>query len=322
MQSDLPKVLHQIGGAPLFYHAIQSGQSIEPEKVVLVVGHGADMVQKTTEDFGVKAEFALQSEQLGTGHAVAQATSFLDGFTGDAVVLYGDNPFITTKTLNKMKAARADFDVVVLGFEPEDALRYGRLVMADGRLEKIVEFKDATAEERAITLCNSGVIMADASVMTDLVAAIDNNNASGEYYLTDIVALANARGLVCTAVKCPADETLGVDSRAQLAKAEGIFQDRKRAEALENGVTLRAPDTTYFSYDTVLGRDVEVEQNVVFAPGVTVETGARIRAFSHLEGCHVSKGAIIGESQSPKLCRGCDRRRWRKPWRRHRDMQL
>ncbi len=166
--------------------------------------------------------------------------------------------------------------------------------MDGDRLDRIVEFKDATDEERAITLCNSGVIAADAKTLFDLVAAVGNDNAAGEYYLTDIIGIARARGLSATAVTCPEAETMGINTRAELAQAEAAFQTRARAQALEDGVTLIAPDTVHFAHDTVIGRDAVIEPNVVFGPGVTVESGARIRAFSHLEGCHVSQRAIVG----------------------------
>ena len=184
--------------------------------------------------------------------------------------------------------------MIVLGFEAADPGRYGRLVMDGDSLERIVEFKDATEAERAITLCNSGVVCADAALLFDLIDGVGNDNASGEYYLTDIIGLARARGLSVGAVRCPEAETLGINTRAELAAAEAGFQARKRAEAFEDGVTLVAPDTVHFALDTVIGRDAVVEPNVVFGPGVTIESGARIRAFSHLEGCHVSRGAVVG----------------------------
>ncbi|MFT6911943.1 MAG: bifunctional UDP-N-acetylglucosamine pyrophosphorylase/glucosamine-1-phosphate N-acetyltransferase, partial [Paracoccaceae bacterium] len=235
-----------------------------------------------------------QAEQLGTAHAVQQARAALLDAPGDVIVLYGDTPFISPATLAAMQNARAEHDIVVLGFEAADPARYGRLVMDGATLERIVEYKDASTSEREITLCNSGVITADRDTLFALIDAVENNNAAGEYYLTDIVALARARGLTATAVTCAEAETMGVNSRVDLATAEAVFQRRARADALENGVTLAAPDTVFFSYDTYIGRDALVEQNVVFGPGVTVETGATIRAFSHLEGCHVSRGAIVG----------------------------
>jgi bifunctional UDP-N-acetylglucosamine pyrophosphorylase/glucosamine-1-phosphate N-acetyltransferase len=231
---------------------------------------------------------------LGTGHAVLQARAALDGFTGDAIVLYGDTPFIGQDTIEALTAARAQHDVVVLGFEAADPARYGRLVVEGDQLTQIVEYKDATEAQRAITLCNSGVMAADAGVLFDLLDGLGNDNASGEYYLTDAVAIARARGLSAGTVTCPEAETLGINSRAELARAEAVFQAAKRAEAMDNGVTMYAPDTVFFAHDTYVGRDSVIEQNVIFGPGVTVESGVKIRAFSHLEGCHVSRGATVG----------------------------
>jgi len=193
-----------------------------------------------------------------------------------------------------MAAARASHDVVVLGFEAADPGRYGRLVTSGDTLERIVEFKDATDEERAITLCNSGVIMANATVLFDLIDKVGNDNASEEYYLTDIIGIARDQGLSATVVSCDEAETLGVNSRAELAGAEAQFQRRARIAAMEDGITLSDPDTVYFAHDTVIGRDTIIEPNVVFGPDVTIESGTTIRAFSHLEGCHVSRGSIIG----------------------------
>ncbi|WP_425052534.1 bifunctional UDP-N-acetylglucosamine diphosphorylase/glucosamine-1-phosphate N-acetyltransferase GlmU [Psychromarinibacter sp. S121] len=295
MNSDLPKVLHELGGVPLFAHALASGQTLEPERTVLVVGHGAEAVAKAAHEIDPDIAIADQTEQLGTGHAVAQARLALEGFEGDVFVLYGDTPFIRAETLEAMEIAREEGNaVVVLGFEAEDPGRYGRLVMKGHDLTRIVEFKDATEDELDITLCNSGVICVDSTVLFDLLDAVSNENASGEYYLTDIVEIARSRGLSATAVTCPEDETLGINSRAELADAEALFQDMARGEALENGVTLVAPETVFFAFDTVIGRDVVIEPNVIFGPGVTVETGARIRAFSHLEGTHVGGEAVVG----------------------------
>jgi len=294
MKSDLPKVLHEIGGAPMLVHAVQAGRTLDPDHAVIVAGHGADAVAAAMRDDDPAVRIVLQTDQLGTAHAVAQARPELEGYEGDALVLYGDTPFIRPETLRRMADARRAHDIVVLGFEAADPGRYGRLVVSGGTLERIVEFKDATPAEQAITLCNSGVVMASAPVLFDLIAQVGNDNASGEYYLTDIVGLARAQGLSATAVTCAEVETMGINSRAELSVAEAAFQARRRAEALENGVTLVAPDTVHFARDTYLGRDCLIEPNVIFGPGVTIETGARIRAFSHLEGCHVARGAIVG----------------------------
>ncbi|GGB96153.1 bifunctional protein GlmU [Marivita lacus] len=294
MESDLPKVLHKIGGAPLLHHAMLSASALEPDRTIVVTGHGAELVEAAAQDFDPDVIAVRQPEQLGTAHAVRQARSALDGFDGDVIVLYGDTPFITTDTLDQMIAARAAHDVVVLGFEAAVAGRYGRLIMDGKSLKRIVEFKDATDEERAVTLCNSGVICADSATLFDLLDAVDNNNAAREYYLPDIVGIANTRGLKTTAVTCAEAETLGINSRVELATAEALFQQAKRREMIEDGVMMQAPDTVFLSFDTIIGRDAEIEPNVVFAPGVTVESGARIRAFTHLEGAHVSRGAIVG----------------------------
>ena len=294
MNSDLPKVLHPIAQVPMLAHAIRSAQATDPDHIVVVAGHGAEAVRKAIHDYAPDAQIVLQEEQLGTGHAVAQAKSVLGDYDGDLLVLYGDTPFINDQTLADIAAARANADLVVLGFNAADPGRYGRLVTNGDALQKIVEYKDASAEERAITLCNSGVMAAHASDMFDWISATGNENASGEYYLTDCVEIAQNHGKSATFVVCDEAETLGVNSRAQLAEAEAAFQTRARAEALENGVTLCAPQTVHFAYDTVIGRDTVIEQNVVFGPGVTVESGATIRAFSHLEGCHVARGGIIG----------------------------
>lgn len=294
MESDLPKVLHKIGGAPLLHHAMLSASALEPERTIVVTGHGADLVEAAAQDFDADAIAVRQDEQLGTAHAVAQAKTALDGFEGDVIVLYGDTPFITTETLEQMIAARTSSDVVVLGFEAADPGRYGRLIMDGSALKQIVEFKDATEAERAVSLCNSGVVCVSKDLLFDLLGAVGNDNAAGEYYLPDIVGIANARGLKATAVTCDEAETLGINSRLELASAEALFQQSKRRALIEDGVMMQAPDTVFLSFDTIIGRDAEIEPNVIFAPGVTVESGARIRAFSHLEGAHVSRGATVG----------------------------
>ncbi|GAA6187439.1 bifunctional UDP-N-acetylglucosamine diphosphorylase/glucosamine-1-phosphate N-acetyltransferase GlmU [Litorivita sp. NS0012-18] len=294
MNSDLPKVLHQIAHAPLLVHAMRAGSALVPERHIVVAGHGADLVEAAARAYDETAEVVLQTEQLGTGHAVLQAKEALGDFAGDVIVLYGDTPLIRPETLEAMIAARATCDVVVLGFDAADPGRYGRLVMSGDRLDRIVEFKDATEQERTITLCNSGVICASREALFGLLDRVGNDNAAGEYYLTDIIGLARDRGLSATAVTCEEAETLGVNSRVELAAAEAAFQSRARLSALEDGITMPAPETVHFAYDTIVGRDCVIEQNVVFGPDVTIESGAHIRAFCHLEGCHVSQRASVG----------------------------
>lgn len=294
MNSDLPKVLHPIAGAPMLAHAMASVSTLDPSRVVVVAGHGAEEVTRAVSDINAAAQVVLQTEQLGTGHATLMARDALQGFDGTAIVLFGDTPFVRPETFAAMVEARGTHDVVVLGFEAADPGRYGRLKMSGQTLEEIVEFKDADAETRAITLCNSGVVACDAATLFDLLDGVGNDNAAGEYYLPDIVALARARGLSAGVVTCEEAETLGVNSRAELAGADALFQTRARAALMEDGVTLMDPGSVYLSLDTVIGRDAVVEPQVVFGPGVSVESGARIRAFSHLEGCHVAQGAVVG----------------------------
>ena len=294
MNSDLPKVLHPLAGEPMLLHALAAGETLDPAARVVVAGHGAEEVRDVILAHDATIRVVEQAEQLGTAHAVAQARPALQDFDGMAVVLYGDTPFIQPETLERMTEALAQNDVVVLGFEAADPARYGRLVMNGTQLERIVEFKDATEAERALTLCNSGVVACRAALLFELIEAVGNDNAAKEYYLPDIVGIAGARGLKATAVTCEEWETLGINSRAELARAEAGFQNRARAALMEDGVTFTAPETVYLSRDTVIGRDAVVEPYTVFGPGVTVESGATVRAFSHLEGCHVSRGAIVG----------------------------
>ena len=294
MNSDFPKVLHHVGAAPLLHHALRAGQSLAPERIIVVAGHGAEAVTKSALAFDESILVVQQHDRLGTGHAVAQALPALSATTGDAVILYGDTPFIRPETLEAMLAARARYAVVVLGFQAADPGRYGRLITAGDMLERIVEFKDATDPERAMTLCNSGVLCADVSTLAALIDAVGNDNASGEYYLTDIVGIARAKGLTAGVVECAEAETLGINTRVELAGAEAAFQSRARAEAFENGVSMTAPETVFFALDTFVGRDALIGPNVIFGPGVTVETGAEIKGFCHLEGCHISRGATVG----------------------------
>lgn len=294
MNSDLPKVLHQVAAAPLLHHALTAGRALDPARVVVVAGHEAEAVTRSALAFDEAVQVVVQEPQLGTAHAVTTAAPLLAGAAGDAIVLYGDTPFIRPETLQAMLEARAQHAVVILGFQARDAGRYGRLIVNGDRLEKIVEYKDATESERAVTLCNSGVVCADAKTLFDLVAQVGNDNAAGEYYLTDIVQIARAAGLSAGVVICDESETLGVNTREQLAQAEAAFQTRARAEAMENGVTLTAPETVFFGLDTYIGRDTTIAPNVFFGAGVTVESGAEIKSFCHLEGCHISRGAVVG----------------------------
>ncbi len=294
MKSDLPKVLHRLAGVPMLHHALAAGRALDPARIIVVTGHGAPEVTRVALDFDAACDCVLQEPQLGTAHAVAQAAPLLADAVGEAIVLYGDTPFIKAETLQAMLDARAAHAVVILGFTPKDPARYGRLVTDGNQLLKIVEYKEASEAHRAIPLCNSGVVCADVQVLQRLVAKVGNQNAAGEYYLTDIVELARAEGLSCGYVTCDEAETLGINTRQQLAEAEAAFQTRARTEALDNGVTLTAPETVFFALDTWIGRDATVGPNVIFGPAVTVESGAEIKGFCHLEGCHISRGAQVG----------------------------
>ena len=294
MQSELPKVLHNVASAPMLVHAMRAGRALEPKRTIIVAGHGFEAVSAAALAEDPEVEIVRQEAQLGTGHAVDQARAALDDFDGTVIVLYGDCPLIQPRTLEELTATLSTAAVSVLGFEAENPARYGRLITDGDRLKRIVEFKDATPAERAVRLCNSGVMAASAELLFDLLSEIDANNASGELYLTDVIGKAVGRGLSCTAIRCAERETLGVNSRVELMQAEKEFQTLRRAEALEDGISMPAPETVHFSYDTVIGRDAIIEQNVVFGPGVTVESGAQIRAFSHLEGAHVARGCVVG----------------------------
>lgn len=294
MNSDLPKVLHQVAAAPLLHHALATAQALEPSRIVTVTGHAGGAVAASATAFNEAVETVVQNPQLGTAHAVAQAAPILADAEGEAIVLYADTPLIGEETLRQMLDARSRHAVVILGFHARDPGRYGRLLTDGDELLAIREFKDASPEERAITLCNSGVVCAGAKTLFSLIAEVKNDNAAQEYYLTDIVELARSRGLSAGVVLCDEAETLGVNTRAQLAEAEAAFQSRARTHALENGVTLTAPETVFFALDTQIGRDAIIGPNVFFGPGVTVESGAEIKGFCHLEGCHISRGATVG----------------------------
>ncbi|NLS25636.1 Bifunctional protein GlmU [Sphingomonas sp. S2M10] len=296
MQSDTHKVLHPIAGRPMLLHLIDSVKALGAAREVVVVGAGREQVEAAVTPLG--AETAHQAEQLGTGHAVLQAREALAGFAGDVLILYGDVPLVTTATMRRMVERLHGDDapaVVVLGFRPADPGAYGRLIVAGGdRLAKIVEYKDASAEERAVTLCNSGLMAVRGPDLFALLDRLSNENAAGEYYLTDIVEIANGDGRVAAVIETDVAEVTGVNSRGELAAVEAAWQQARRARAMAEGATLIAPETVWFAYDTQIGRDVTIEPNVVFGPGVTVADGVVLRAFSHIEGATIASGATVG----------------------------
>ncbi|AOX19754.1 bifunctional UDP-N-acetylglucosamine diphosphorylase/glucosamine-1-phosphate N-acetyltransferase GlmU [Kozakia baliensis] len=288
MRSNLPKALHRLGGRPMITHLIETAASVF-DRIVVVIGPDMPELAKATQPHPV----VVQEERLGTAHATRMAEELFGN--GDVAVLYADNPLITAQTMRALLESRAQPDtaLALLAMHPADPGRYGRVVTDGQNVQRIVEWKDATDAERAITLCNAGVLCADAADLRRWLAEVKAENAQKEYYLTDVVALAAEQGVV-RYVEAPEQELAGINSRAELARAEAALQMRLRETALEGGATLVAPETVFFSVDTVLEPDVTIEPNVVFGPGVTVRSGATIRAFSHLEGCEVGNNAVIG----------------------------
>jgi len=296
MKSAVHKVLHPIAGRPMLMHLLATAQSLNPAQIVVVAGAMREQIDAVVAGQpGITV--AYQNEQLGTGHAVQQAASALVDFAGDILILYGDVPLVRAETMAMMLERLAAPDApaaVVLGFRPADPAAYGRILTTGDRIDRMVEFKDASDAERAIGLCNSGLMAVRSADLFALLSRVGNTNAAGEYYLPDIVMLAAADGRASAVVETTADEVAGVNSRAELAKVEASWQDARRAQAMADGVTLIAPETVWFAWDTHVGRDVLIEPNVFFGPRVTVADGATIRAFSHIEGATIGAGAEIG----------------------------
>jgi bifunctional UDP-N-acetylglucosamine pyrophosphorylase / glucosamine-1-phosphate N-acetyltransferase len=299
MKSAMPKVMHPIAGRPMITYPLDALRPLSPAATVVVVGPRMESVAGIV----APAESAVQDPPLGTGDAVRTAMRALDGRLApegpieDVLVLYGDTPFLAAETLSRLLAERRRTGAAVLvsGMRPADPGPYGRFVLAsDGGLERIVEAADAGLEEQAIGLVNGGIMVIEACRLGEFLDALDSDNAKGEYYLTDVVGIARRKGLACRAVELPAEELVGINTRAELAEAEALMQRLLRRAAMDSGVTLTAPETVFLSSDTQLGRDVVVEPNVTFGPGVTIGEGARICSFSHLEGATVGAGARVG----------------------------
>jgi bifunctional UDP-N-acetylglucosamine pyrophosphorylase/glucosamine-1-phosphate N-acetyltransferase len=294
MKSDTHKVLHPIAGKPMLHHLLDTVAGLGAERIVVVAGARREQVEKSVEGRG--ASIAVQAEQLGTGHAVSQAHDALAGFAGDVLILYADVPLVTAETMRAMLRrlnSGVEPRAVVLGFRPDDPGVYGRIIAdARGVIEKMVEHKDASEAERSVRLCNSGLMAVRSTDLFTLLDKVTNDNSAGEYYLPDIVMLPGQSSAVIE-VSDP-DEVAGVNSRAELAALEGVWQARRRAQALAEGATLIAPETVWFAHDTVIGRDVLIEPNVFFGPGVTVADKVTIRANSHIEGATIASGAEIG----------------------------
>ncbi|MBA3676900.1 MAG: bifunctional UDP-N-acetylglucosamine diphosphorylase/glucosamine-1-phosphate N-acetyltransferase GlmU [Sphingosinicella sp.] len=296
MKSDVHKVLHPIAGRAMLEHLLGVIDGLSPSRKIVVLGSGREQVQTLVDARG--GEIVVQEDQLGTAHAVRQAEAPLGSFKGDILILYGDTPLIEPETmagmLDRLNIPDAPA-VVVVGFRPKDPSTYGRILASvDGTIEKMVEYKDASPEERAVDLCNSGLMAARAETLFPLLAKVGNDNAAGEYYLPDIVMLAASEGRRSAVIEAEPWEMAGVNSRAELSLAEAEWQRRRRLKAMADGVTLVAPDTVWFAHDTVVGRDTVIEPNVVFGPGVKVGERVVIKAFSHIEGASIADGAEVG----------------------------
>ena len=298
MGSELPKVLHPLARRPMLSHVFDTLSKVFPDRTILVTGPDKDAIREIVLGHSLNPKIVIQKQRLGTAHAVITATKYFEGEKGTVLVIYGDTPLLTLDTIENLISARqtdADPAVVVLGFRSEKAGDYGRLILNnDGNLEKIVEANDATPSELKTQLCNSGVMAIDARLLPSLLQKVTNDNVKGEYYLTDVVELAIAEGRSCAVIEGVEEEVIGINSKLDLAEAEAIVQERLRRNALSNGVTILDPSTVYFSWDTILGKNVTINPNVIFGPGVTIGDDVEIHSFSHLEGAKVSSGSIIG----------------------------
>jgi bifunctional UDP-N-acetylglucosamine pyrophosphorylase/glucosamine-1-phosphate N-acetyltransferase len=294
MKSDLHKVLHPIAGRPMLLHLLASVDALAPAAKVVVAGALKEQVAAAVEGLGV--EVVVQDPQNGTAHAVEQAAAALAGFDGDVLILYGDVPLVSVETMRRMVARLGDgAAAVVVGFRPGNPKHYGRiLARADGTIEKMVEYKDASEAERALDLCNSGLMAVRSADLWPLLARVSDDNAAGERYLPDIVMIAARDGRSSAVIEVDPEEVEGVNSRAELALVEAEWQRRRRLRAMDDGVTLVAPETVWFAHDTQIGRDTVIEPNVVFGPGVRIGERVTVKAFSHLEGATVADEAQVG----------------------------
>ncbi|MEZ5647961.1 MAG: bifunctional UDP-N-acetylglucosamine diphosphorylase/glucosamine-1-phosphate N-acetyltransferase GlmU [Alphaproteobacteria bacterium] len=294
MSSVLPKVLHKIAGQPMINHVLAAVTPLNPDVSLVVIAPSMDAVATAVAPVKV----AVQQQPLGTGDAVKAAEPLLKGFTGDILILFGDTPLIRTETLEAMLEARRGKDdpgVVVLGFQPRDPSPYGRLALdREGRLDRIVEAREASPEEKSISLCNSGAMAVDGEILFTLLQKVTNQNAKQEFYLTDIVALARQQNRICRIVKAEENELLGINDRMDLAYAEEMMQERLRNAMLKSGVTLQDPRSTWLSADTKIARDVVIEPYVFLGPGVEIGEGAVIHGFSYIENAKIAARAAIG----------------------------
>lgn len=295
MRSSMSKVLHPVAGLPMIAHVTSAVAAAGVDAAALVVGRDAENVAAAARAGGLPVETYEQKARLGTGNAVLAARDAIARGYDDIVVAYGDVPLVRPETLGAARALlAAGNDVVVIGFHTEKPTGYGRLLVENGELLAIREEKDATDAERAVTWCNSGLMAINGAKALDLLDRIGNDNAKGEYYLTDVVEIVRSLGGRAAVADADEQELAGCNNRAELAFIERIWQERRRHEIMISGVTMLAPETVFLSHDTQIGQDALIEQNVVFGPGVTVEGGAVIHSFSHIEGAHVSADATVG----------------------------
>jgi bifunctional UDP-N-acetylglucosamine pyrophosphorylase / glucosamine-1-phosphate N-acetyltransferase len=295
MKSGQPKVLHRIAGRSMIGHAVEAVRKAGASHIAVVIGPGRADVSEEARRILPEIEVFTQAERLGTAHAVLAARAALERGADDIVIAFADTPLVEPATLSRLRQPLAEgAAIAVLGFEARDPKGYGRLIVGNGRLAAIREEKDASEAERTITLCNAGLMALRGNIALRLLDRIENRNAQGEFYLTDIVEVAQGLGETVASIVAPEDEVQGVNDRIQLANAEAVIQVRLRKAAMANGATLVAPETVFFSFDTQIGRDVLVEPYVYFGPGVVVEEGAVIHAFSHLEGARVARHASLG----------------------------
>jgi bifunctional UDP-N-acetylglucosamine pyrophosphorylase/glucosamine-1-phosphate N-acetyltransferase len=295
MKSALPKVLHQIAGLPMVAHVVKAAETAGSGDLALVIGHGADDMRKAAAKFAPKAESFVQEKRLGTAHAALAARDAISRGYDDVLVMFGDTPLIDPDALTVARLKLAEgAAIAVIGFRTPNPTGYGRLIEKGGKLIAIREEKDCSDEEKKITFCNGGLMAIAGKHALKFLDAVGNSNAKGEYYLTDIVEIASKQGFDVVATEASFDNALGINNRAELAQAEGIWQARRRREAMLSGVTLIAPETVFFSHDTEIGVDTIVEPNVWFGPGVTIATGAKIHAFSHIEGATIASSCDVG----------------------------
>jgi len=295
MKSSKAKILHEIAGRPMIMHALDSTKNLKAQKKIVVISPDMDEVKQVIISEEPSVEIILQHDALGTGHAVASAREAVSGFDGNIIVLFGDTPLMTAETFARFNDLMQTHDVGIIGFKAKDPTGYGRLIQnSEGCPIAIREHKDASPEELEIDFCNSGVLGIGSKQFPALIDRLSNNNAKGEYYITDVVEIATSLGLRVGAIECSEEEVQGINTQEQLSCAETVYQNRARAHAMATGVQMTAPGTVFFSYDTILEADVVIEPNVVFGPGVHVSNGARIRAFCHIEGALIGKNAVIG----------------------------